>query len=1253
MIKLFFLKKGLLISFLIFGSILLNAQMTVQIGMGTQAPLTNNSIYSPICRFSDVSGNDCSRSNLLYTNNELANVGITAGSTINKIAFYKIGNGASTAGFTFEIRMRNSATTAPLSTATTWANIVSTHTQVYATTSQTIPATTGWVEFTLTTPFVYTGQNLEIAMSHDMTAIVGNPSTGPFDWQYTNGFQDYIIGSVSTTLPATLSGTVVNYKVRPNIQISYLSGAACNGMPLGGTTNGDLLVCPGVAGNYSVSGSTSASGLSYQWQSSPNGFVWSDIVGATGPSYSQTITVPLSLRRRIICNAGPDTAYSTALSVSVNPFLNCYCTSNATAATNTSIRNVTFAGLNNTSSSACDQYTNVTADTAFVNKGLDYPVSVLVEDCEGTGFSTQRVAIFIDWNQNGLFTDPGELIYDPGTLPGAATVLFSGNISVPLTAATGLTKMRVINVQSTAVINPCGTYTTGETEDYFINVQPPPANEAGVLAITKPAVGACSLGQQIWVNVQNLGTNDLTSANFTVKVNGLNIPVNNPWTGNVPAQSIAEVQIPISYVMADGDSISVEVSLPNGQAESPVFSFNNHTARRVFQALTGVKTVYGVGANFSNVDAAINALVVRGVCDTVFFKIASGTYTTQHTFVEYPNAGPGKLAVFEAASGNPADVSFTHSGTVAADNFVFRFDEGDGYMLRNLTAVNQGATFARVVDILNESNNLSFDGNIFVGDTSGAYSTTNVNLAVVGSTGSTNDNFITLRNNTIFGGSRGVSFNSATGTFESDIIVEDNTFSMYAYAGLHLGASNHFNVEKNTFSPNPAFTQDAFGAFITGSINGGTVLGNTVQSPRKGAGIMLDNVKGVSDQLLAANNFVYLGDTLAANVSSGITVQNINSVGVILSNNSISIQSNNASSAGISILDGSEISVFNNNIGSFGSAPVARVDKSYSVAMSNNNNLFGTTISNLLGAAFTTMADHQAATNMDAASISVNPGFNGMDLHTCEPQLNGAAISLTAITDDYDGELRSATPDIGADEFLGDANDLLVENDFLKCPADQVTIGNTAMDGVVYSWTPSGNTSQITTANAGTFIVTATSSCGSFSDTATVVNKPLPTANFTSATVGLTGIFNNTSTNATSYLWDFGDGNTSTDANPTHVYSSAGTYSVSLTITNECGTATFGPTQVNVINAGIDENVGMEILLFPNPTSDRFTISFSPTVNETVITVIDITGKIVLTKNIPAGINQTTMDATTFASGVYSVKINNAEFTKTIRLVRK
>lgn len=41
-------------------------------------------------------------------------------------------------------------------------------------------------------------------------------------------------------------------------------------------------------------------------------------------------------------------------------------------------------------------------------------------------------------------------------------------------------------------------------------------------------------------------------------------------------------------------------------------------------------------------------------------------------------------------------------------------------------------------------------------------------------------------------------------------------------------------------------------------------------------------------------------------------------------------------------------------------------------------------------------------------------------------------------------------------------------------------------------------------------------------------------------------VFNNKSVNAISYLWNFGDGNSSTDGNPEHIYDTAGTYTITL-----------------------------------------------------------------------------------------------------------
>lgn len=62
-----------------------------------------------------------------------------------------------------------------------------------------------------------------------------------------------------------------------------------------------------------------------------------------------------------------------------------------------------------------------------------------------------------------------------------------------------------------------------------------------------------------------------------------------------------------------------------------------------------------------------------------------------------------------------------------------------------------------------------------------------------------------------------------------------------------------------------------------------------------------------------------------------------------------------------------------------------------------------------------------------------------------------------------------------------------------------------------------------------------------------------PVAGFTYTVTNSTVVFTNTSTNALSYQWDFGDGQTSTEASPTNVYKAAGDYTVKLTATGEAG----------------------------------------------------------------------------------------------------
>jgi len=97
--------------------------------------------------------------------------------------------------------------------------------------------------------------------------------------------------------------------------------------------------------------------------------------------------------------------------------------------------------------------------------GASYPIDVRLE----SGWSTDIVGVWIDWNRDSDFDDPDELT----VLPGAA-LYYSGVISVPATVSDGPTRMR-IRVQDSdfdPALSPCGYTAYGEVEDYTVNVGP-------------------------------------------------------------------------------------------------------------------------------------------------------------------------------------------------------------------------------------------------------------------------------------------------------------------------------------------------------------------------------------------------------------------------------------------------------------------------------------------------------------------------------------------------------------------------------------------------------------------------------------------------------------------------------------------------------------------------------------------------------------------------------------------------------------
>ena len=171
-----------------------------------------------------------------------------------------------------------------------------------------------------------------------------------------------------------------------------------------------------------------------------------------------------------------------------------------------------------------------------------------------------------------------------------------------------------------------------------------------------------------------------------------------------------------------------------------------------------------------------------------------------------------------------------------------------------------------------------------------------------------------------------------------------------------------------------------------------------------------------------------------------------------------------------------------------------------------------------------------------------------------------------------------------------------VSNDGPYCVGETIHLTARSQTGATYSWTgPGGFTSNqqnpsrpnCTLNMAGTYTCTITVGGQSSSATTDVVVYPQPNANFTFTTVcqGQPTQFTNTSTTnpsgqqITSYLWDFGGGQTSTQQNPSYTFPSAGNHQVTLTVSCGNGHCTSSKTQTVTVytqpiaNAGQDQTI--------------------------------------------------------------------------------
>lgn len=200
---------------------------------------------------------------------------------------------------------------------------------------------------------------------------------------------------------------------------------------------------------------------------------WVEITDITSTSYSLTsldITTEYEVQVRSRC-VSSTSAYSASESFTTADLV--YCTAGGSTISDEYIGGISLNGtLNDTSSSTSSGYSDFTGASIFepIQVGSTGNSLVVTKTWTGTQYD-EAVSAWIDFNKDGDFDDTGEKVLEVGA---NQTTSVSSSFTVPVSASTGNTRMRVImayyNSSGTIQNDPCDSFQYGEVEDYDIYI---------------------------------------------------------------------------------------------------------------------------------------------------------------------------------------------------------------------------------------------------------------------------------------------------------------------------------------------------------------------------------------------------------------------------------------------------------------------------------------------------------------------------------------------------------------------------------------------------------------------------------------------------------------------------------------------------------------------------------------------------------------------------------------------------------------
>ncbi|MDZ4121796.1 MAG: hypothetical protein U1C33_05210, partial [Candidatus Cloacimonadaceae bacterium] len=462
------------------------------------------------------------------------------------------------------------------------------------------------------------------------------------------------------------------------------------------------------------------------------------------------------------------------------------------------------------------------------------------------------------------------------------------------------------------------------------------------------------------------------------------------------------------------------------------------------QPMQGPYTIGNAEADFTDLNAAIQAIHTNGATDDIYFYLLPGTYTGPY-LIDQLNL-QGNSLLISSGSYSSAEVVFTNHAATSQDNYIINIKNSSNIIIDDLDFAPTGS-FARCILVSGDSNNLTFQNNRFFG--SGTSTSNNELIYFISESANDADNIL-IQFNQFFGGSYHVVVNAISSLNNFNTWTIQANIHTGGFHGIALQRCSNVTIESNTMidvnkgisltsnSGTLLIKRNRLDAWASGIDINGYSTNTTPSTPN-----IYNNIIRVS-----GNNWYGGSGSVEA---TGLTLSN--SQNIYAAHNSVALSSSHSQSYVASINGTRNIFRKNHFVNLGGGYSLNFTNTAPGVTNRNLvefNNLYASS-TNLGRSSNTYFRDiNEMIPLFDSFNADFNPFFEDAHLRTSAPRLNNLG-PYAGVDEDFFGNPRSSTdPDIGAHEYDIDLFDPLLapmEGSYtIGIGGDYITVNSFARD---------------------------------------------------------------------------------------------------------------------------------------------------------------------------------------------------------------